>query len=152
LILAEDNGLGGELFQLLAKLDQIGSDSAERFFPLTVEGGKGGLSACILQRFRNIHRALGAIFARWAVGRRAALTFEEFLRALDRVAFIIEKASDASKEVDILGTVVAPAATALEGTHLRKLAFPKAEDMLGDVEIVGDLAYRSKRASGFRTA
>jgi hypothetical protein len=145
-LFCEDNGSGGELSQLFAKLDKISSHSAERLLLLKVERGKDRLGACVYGQFRNIRRAFGGAFGCRAVSRCAPLPFEQFLRTLNRIALIIEKASDAPEQIDVLGPVVASTAAAFEGAHLGELAFPEPKDVLGDIKIVGDFADGAKGA------
>ncbi len=70
---------------------------------------------------------------------------QQLLRALDRVAFVIEQAADLAQQVDVLGPVVAATAAAFQRPDLRELALPEPEHVLGHVEIVGDLADGTER-------
>src|SRR3954470_23570825 len=59
-----------------------------------------------------------------------ALGLEDPLHAADRVALAVEEMADALEEIDVVGTVVAPPAAALQGPDLRKARLPEPQHML----------------------
>ena len=62
------------------------------------------------------------------------------LGSLDGVALVIQKAADPPEKLHVLGTVVTPAAAALQRLDRRKLPFPEAQDVSRHIEIGGDFA------------
>src|ERR1700733_6372660 len=70
---------------------------------------------------------------------------ENALHATDGVALAIQQAADAPEQIDIIGAVVATAAAALHRLDLGKPCLPEPQDVLGNVEVVGDLANGSER-------
>src|SRR5208283_5039738 len=65
--------------------------------------------------------------------RLNALLLEELLNALDRVAFIVQQASDDPQPLDVVGSIIASAAGPFEGPDLGKTRFPEAQHMLRQV-------------------
>ena len=74
-----------------------------------------------------------------------AVFLEDALHPADGVALAVQQAADAPEQVDIIGAVVAPAAAALHRLDLGEPRLPEPQDVLGNVEIVGDLADGSER-------
>src|SRR5690606_3608969 len=73
---------------------------------------------------------------------------DRLARALERVAFAIDQPVDRLHQRDVLGTVVAPAAAALERAEHRKLLLPVAEHVLADAEGVRHLTDRAQCLGG----
>ena len=73
-----------------------------------------------------------------------ALIAQNALHTADRVTLPVEKLLDAAQQLDIVGTIVAPAAAALHRADLREARFPEAQHMLRQFEIAGDLADSAK--------
>jgi len=67
------------------------------------------------------------------------------LNASDSVTLLIEEVPDALEQVDIVRSVIAPAAAALHRLDLRKPGFPEAENMLWQVQVVCHLTDGTKR-------
>jgi hypothetical protein len=57
--------------------------------------------------------------------------------------------ADAAQQVDVVGTIVAPAAAALQRSDLGETRFPEAQDVLRQVEVVGDLADSAEGVRAF---
>jgi hypothetical protein len=74
-----------------------------------------------------------------------ALLAQDLLHALDRVALGVQQLADAAQQLEILRPVIAPAAAALHRPDLRELDLPEPQDVLGHLEVVGDLADRAER-------
>jgi hypothetical protein len=55
---------------------------------------------------------------------------------------IIKQMADALEQFDIFGAIVTPPAAALHRLDLGKARFPEAQNVLRQVEVVGDLADR----------
>src|SRR5665213_795909 len=66
------------------------------------------------------------------------------LHATDRVAFAVQQMANAAQEIDVVRTVIAPAAAAFHRFDFGKPAFPEAQHVLRQVEVVGDLADGTK--------
>ena len=48
--------------------------------------------------------------------------------------------TDAAQQVDIVGTIITATAAALQRADLGEAGFPETQDVLRQVEVVGDLA------------
>src|ERR1700730_12852555 len=81
--------------------------------------------------------------------RAGTLLLQYTLHALDRISFPIEEMFDRAKNLDIAGTVIAPASSTLERLDLRKTRLPESQHMLRQIKLPGDLADRSKRIGAF---
>ena len=68
------------------------------------------------------------------------MLFQDPLHAADGVALAVQQAADAAQQIDIVRAIIAPAAAALHRLDLGEPRLPEPQHMLGDVEIVGDLA------------
>src|SRR5690625_1389272 len=79
-------------------------------------------------------------------GRHTAF-FQQLLNPLDGVAVAVEQIANAAQQFDVLGTVVPPPAAALERLDLRKLRFPKAQNVLRDIQLPGNLTNRAEGGS-----
>ena len=75
---------------------------------------------------------------------------QDLLHAFYGVALGVEQMADAAQEFHVLGAVVAPAAAALHRADLREFRFPKAQNVLRHVEIVGHFTDGAERLGGFR--
>ena len=84
-----------------------------------------------------------------AASARLVLVAEQFLDAADGIAFLVEQAVDAPRELDVGRPVIAAVAGALHRPQLRKARFPIAQDMLGDAELARQFADRLKSAGSF---
>src|SRR5262249_2047538 len=82
---------------------------------------------------------------RQSLHRGDAVFFENALHAANGVALAIEQASDASQQIDIIGTVVATAAAPLHRLDLRKPRLPETQNVLGNIKVFGGLADGSER-------
>jgi len=72
------------------------------------------------------------------------ILLQDALHALDRIAFAIEEMADAFEQIDIVGAVIAPSTAALERPNLPEPCFPKPQDVLRNIEVLGDFADRSE--------
>ncbi len=72
--------------------------------------------------------------------RLDAVFFQDSLHAADGVALAVQEAADALEQVDVVGAVIAAAAAALHRLDLGETRLPEPQHMLGNVEVVGDLA------------
>jgi hypothetical protein len=79
---------------------------------------------------------------------RNALLAQNALHTFDGVAFIVEQMANALQKCDIAGAIVTPAAGSLHRLDLTKAGFPKAQNVLGQVQSIGRFADCAKR---FRT-
>ena len=80
---------------------------------------------------------------RGGAGRKtshAALLAQDALDAADGIALAVEEMADAAQEADVVGTIVAPSAAALERLDLAEAALPEAQHMLRNVELVRHFA------------
>lgn len=77
-----------------------------------------------------------------------ALFLQDALHALDGIAFAIEQMLDAAQQLHIIGTIIAASAAAFHGFDLREAGFPKAQDMLRQVQFLCNFADGTK---GVRT-
>src|SRR5690606_20061753 len=68
------------------------------------------------------------------------LLAEDLLDALDRVAVVVKKRTDAAQKIDILRPVIAPPAAALQRADLAEFALPESEDVLRHIQLGCDLA------------
>ena len=85
-------------------------------------------------------------------GAQAAF-LQHLLHALDGEPIAIEQRANAFQQVNIVGTVIAAAASALDRLDLGEAAFPEAQHMLRHVQFVRDLADRAEGFGGLgRTA
>ena len=80
-------------------------------------------------------------------GRFQRALTQQTLDAPDRIAFLVEQSADLAEKFHILRAIVAPSPAPFQRSDLRKLGFPEPQDVLGHIEVVGDLADRSKRGS-----
>src|SRR4029077_21232205 len=69
---------------------------------------------------------------------------QDALYATNGVALAVEKVSHAVQQVDVVGPVVAPPAAPFQRPDLREAAFPEAQDMLRNVDLLGHLADRAE--------
>ena len=76
-------------------------------------------------------------------GRNAALA-QQPLNTLDGVAVGIEEVFDVSEKVDVLRPIVTSPTASLQRADLMELRLPETQDMLGNIQIVGNLADRAK--------
>ena len=111
----------------------LGSGSALRRLATVFGAGAG----CNGHNLLNGRRACAADEA------RAAL-FQNLLHALDGVAIAIQKPANTPQQSHIIGPVIAPGACPLQGFYLGEFAFPKAQDMLGNIKFLSHLAYCAK--------
>ena len=79
---------------------------------------------------------------RMAASTRALLVAQQLLHAADGIAFLVEQAVDAPRELDVGGPVIAAVAGALHRPQLREARFPIAQDMLGDAKLLRQFADR----------
>lgn len=77
------------------------------------------------------------------------LLLQDPLHALDRVALAVEEMANAAQKVDIVRTIIAPAAAAFQRADLSKSGFPETQDVLRQIEVVGDLADRAEGVRAF---
>src|SRR5258705_2677160 len=77
------------------------------------------------------------------------LLAQDLLHALDGETIAVEQRSYASQQIEIVGTVIAPAAAALQRLDGRELRLPKTQHMLRHVEIGGNFADGPKRFRRF---
>jgi hypothetical protein len=82
---------------------------------------------------------------RQALDRADAMLLQNALHAADGVALAVQQAPDPSEQIDIVGAVVAAAAAALHRLDLGEPRLPKPQYVLGNIEIVSDLADGSER-------
>src|SRR6202022_2368714 len=82
---------------------------------------------------------------RQTLDRRDAVLFQNALHPADGIAFAVQQSADAPEQVDIVRAVVAPAAAPLHRLDLSEPRLPESQDVLGDVEVGGDLADGSER-------
>ncbi len=75
--------------------------------------------------------------------RLSALSLEELLNALDRVAFIVLQTPDEPEPLDVVGSIIASAAGPFEGPELGKARFPETQHMLRQIHRSRDFADRS---------
>ncbi len=80
-----------------------------------------------------------------ALHRFDAVLFQDPLHAADGVALAVQQAADALEQIDVVGAVVAPAAAALHRLDLGEPRLPEPQHVLGNVEIVSDLADGTER-------
>jgi len=78
-----------------------------------------------------------------------ALFLKDPLHTLDGVAFALEELANAPQQVDIVRTIIAPPAAAFQRLDVGKARFPEAQDVLGQVEVFGDLADGSECVGAF---
>lgn len=78
-----------------------------------------------------------------------SLLLQDPLHALDRVALAVEEMANAAQEVDIVWAIIASATTALQRPDLREPGFPETQDVLRQIEVVGDLADRAEGVRAF---
>ncbi len=69
-----------------------------------------------------------------------ALLFQDLLDPFDGVSFIVKQMTDTLEQIDIVWAIIAAATASFHGLYLRKAGFPKAQNMLRQVEILRDLA------------
>src|SRR6185437_11027028 len=80
-----------------------------------------------------------------ALHRFDAVLFQDPLHAADGIALAVEQPTDAFEQIDIVRPIIAPAAAALHRFDLREPRLPKPQHMLGNVELVSDLADGTER-------
>jgi len=73
-----------------------------------------------------------------------ALLAQNQLDAFDGIFFSVKKLANATKQIHILGPVIASAATALQGAQLGKFSFPESQNMLWHIEIICNFADGTK--------
>src|SRR5712692_7294135 len=78
-----------------------------------------------------------------------ALFTQDLLHAPDRIALAVEQMPNAAQEIDVVVAIVAPAAAAFQRLDLSEAGFPEAQDMLRQVEVIGDLADGTERVWSF---
>jgi len=127
-------GSAGDAPEILAERHQLLQHRLELAARLTVEPGRAGAELGAL-RPRNLRLGVGGL----ALHLERPFAHQP-LHALDRVAVRIEQLADPGEKFHVLRPVVAPAAATLQRPDLRKLALPEAQDVLRNVELLGDLA------------
>ena len=73
------------------------------------------------------------------------MLFQDPLHPADGVALTVQEAANAPEQIDIVRAVVAAAPAPLHRLDLGEPGLPEPQHMLGDVEVVGDLADGSER-------
>src|SRR5882724_9104319 len=73
------------------------------------------------------------------------MLFQDPLHPADGVALTVQKPANAPEQIDIVRAVVAAAPAPLHRLDLGEPGLPEPQHMLGDVEVVGDLADGSER-------
>ena len=79
--------------------------------------------------------------------RAHALFLQDALHAPNGVAVAVKQVPDAAQQVDILRTIVAPAAAALHRLDVRETALPEPQHVLRQIELVCDLMVLRDRNS-----
>src|SRR6185312_7568459 len=74
-----------------------------------------------------------------------ALLAQDALHAADCVSLPVEEMADAAQQVDVVRPIVAPATAALHRLDLVETRFPESQNVLRQIELVGDLADGAKR-------
>jgi hypothetical protein len=77
-----------------------------------------------------------------------ALLPQNALNTANSITLAVEQKANSAQQIDVFGPVIAPPAASLQWFDLREATFPKPQDMLRHVEVVGDLADSAK---GFRS-
>ena len=70
--------------------------------------------------------------------------FQNALQPADGVALAVEKAANAFQQIQIGGTIIAPAARPLHGLYLGKAGFPESQNMLGNIKLFCRFADRAE--------
>src|SRR5712692_2996450 len=78
-----------------------------------------------------------------------ALFTQDLLHAPDRIALAVEQMPNAAQEIDVVVAIVAPAAAAFQRLDLSEAGFPEAQDVLRQVEVIGDLTDGTERVWSF---
>jgi hypothetical protein len=81
--------------------------------------------------------------------RLDAVLFQDSLNTANGVALAIQQTADATQQIDVVRTIITPAAGSLHRFDLGEPRFPEPQHMLRNIEIVSDLAYGSKRIRRF---
>ena len=107
--------------------------------PMRAETLKGHLDGLLLAASDRLHEA-------------GALLFQDPLHALDGIALAVEEMTDTLEEIDVVGAVVTPAATALERTDLREAGLPEAQHVLRHADFLGGLGDGAESFGALRDA
>src|SRR5262245_9800231 len=118
-----------------------GAEQAEQRAWRFLRGAFSGLRDLILRGFEV---GPGSALLPHRLDELLALIAQNALRAADGVTLGVEQVLDAAQQVDILGPVVAAAPGPLHRLDLREPAFPEAQHVLGNVELVRDFADGTK--------
>jgi hypothetical protein len=97
----------------------------------------------------DLGRRLVRAFAPDILNERQALFAQDALHAADGIALAIEQVAYAAQQVDVVGTVVAPAAAALERADLGEAALPEAQYVLRDADLLSNFADGAERVRRF---
>ena len=81
---------------------------------------------------------------RFLIGGRALA--KQLLDPADRVTFFVQKTVDPPGQLNVVGPIIAAVAGALQRPQLRELGLPIAKDVLGDPELLRQLADRLEGA------
>ena len=71
--------------------------------------------------------------------------FEDALHPADGVALAVQQPPDALEQIDVVGAILTPAPAPLHRLDLGEPGLPEPQDVLGNIEIVSDLADGSER-------
>lgn len=74
-----------------------------------------------------------------------ALLPQNTLDTANGITLAIEQKANPTQQIDVFGPVIAPPTASLHWFDLRESTFPKPQDMLRHVEVIGDLADGAKR-------
>src|SRR5512139_1854622 len=89
-------------------------------------------------------RRLRRAFLPYHLHELRALLAQDSLHAEDRVALAVQQMANPAQQIDVVRAVVAASATALHRFDLVKSAFPEAQHMLRQIEIVRDFTDGAK--------
>jgi hypothetical protein len=73
-----------------------------------------------------------------------SLLLEDLLDPLDGVAFIVKQVANSAQKINVIGTIVPTATTSFHRLDLGEACFPKAQDVLRQIQVFRNFAYCSE--------